>query len=58
LVLLWVGDAMNPAWVAALAVLVAVEKTAPGGQRNTPVLGGALIAPGHVKLALTAGLAA
>ena len=41
--LLFVGGAMNPAWVAALAVAVAIEKTAPGGERIAAVLGVLLI---------------
>ena len=41
--LLFVGGAMNPAWVAALALAVAIEKTAPGGERIAATLGVLLI---------------
>ena len=41
--LLFVGGAMNPAWVAALALAVAIEKTAPGGERIAAALGVLLI---------------
>lgn len=44
--LLFVGGAMNLAWVAALAVAVAVEKLAPGGERIARALGVLLIAAG------------
>jgi predicted metal-binding membrane protein len=52
--LLFVGGAMNVAWVAALALAVAIEKTAPGGERLGGVLGGALIVAGVLKLILAA----
>jgi predicted metal-binding membrane protein len=55
--LLFVGGVMNLAWVAALSIVVAVEKLAPAGDRIAPVLGGALIAAGLVKLVMT-GVAA
>jgi predicted metal-binding membrane protein len=48
--LLFVGGAMNLAWVAALAVAVGVEKTLPGGQRMANALGVLLIAAGALKL--------
>lgn len=48
--LLFVGGAMNLAWIAALSVAVALEKLAPGGQRLAPVLGLVLIAAGLLKL--------
>ena len=48
--LLFVGGVMNLAWVAALAIIVAVEKMAPGGDRLARLLGFALIAAGLVKL--------
>lgn len=41
--LLFVGGAMNPAWVAALALAVAIEKLAPGGERIAATLGVLLI---------------
>ena len=49
--LLFVGGVMNIAWVAALAVAVAIEKVAPGGDRIAMVLGVLLIAGGLFKLA-------
>jgi len=42
--LLFVGGMMNVAWVAALAVAVAVEKMAPGGAWIARLLGLGLIA--------------
>ena len=48
--LLFVGGAMNIAWVAALAVAVAIEKMVPGGERIAKLLGIALIAAGVAKL--------
>jgi predicted metal-binding membrane protein len=50
MLLLFVGGVMNVAWVAALALLVAIEKLAPGGERLATLLGAALIAAGLVKL--------
>jgi predicted metal-binding membrane protein len=44
--LLFVGGAMNLAWVAALAVAVAIEKLAPGGERIAPALGVLLVGAG------------
>lgn len=44
--LLFVGGVMNLAWVAALAVAVAIEKLAPGGERIAPALGVLLIGAG------------
>jgi predicted metal-binding membrane protein len=55
--LLFVGGVMNLAWIAAISVLVAVEKMAPVGDRIAPLLGGALIAAGLVKLAVMGGAA-
>lgn len=49
--LLFVGGVMNIAWVAALALAVAVEKMAPGGRRIAAALGILLLAAGTVKLA-------
>lgn len=51
--LLFVGGVMNLAWVAALAVAVAIEKTAPGGDRIARVLGLLLIGAGVLKLYLS-----
>jgi predicted metal-binding membrane protein len=48
--LLFVGGAMNLAWVAALSIGVALEKMLPGGQRLSAVLGTATIALGLVKV--------
>ncbi|MBK0392179.1 DUF2182 domain-containing protein [Ramlibacter algicola] len=50
MLLLFVGGVMNLAWVAALAVAVAVEKLAPGGHRIATLLGLALLAAGVIKL--------
>ena len=41
--LLFIGGMMNVAWVAALAIAVAVEKLAPGGEWIAKLLGLALI---------------
>ena len=51
--LLFVGGAMNIAWVAALALAVAIEKTAPGGERLAGLLGIMLIVAGLLKLVLS-----
>ena len=48
--LLFVGGAMNLLWIAALAVLVAVEKLAPKGELLAQALGGVMIAAGAMKL--------
>jgi predicted metal-binding membrane protein len=53
--LLFVGGAMNLAWVAALAIAVALEKMAPRGERIAAALGLALIAIGIAKLAAVSG---
>jgi predicted metal-binding membrane protein len=50
MMLLFVGGVMNVPWVAALAVAVAVEKLAPGGERIAMLLGLALLAAGAMKL--------
>jgi predicted metal-binding membrane protein len=50
MVLLFVGGAMNLAWVAALSITVAVEKLAPHGERLAKLLGAALIATGLWRL--------
>jgi len=48
--LLFIGGAMNLAWVAALAIVVAIEKMAPRGAWIASALGLALIAAGAWKL--------
>jgi predicted metal-binding membrane protein len=48
--LLFVGGAMNLLWIAALAVLVAVEKLAPKGELLAQALGGVMMAAGAMKL--------
>jgi predicted metal-binding membrane protein len=53
--LLFVGGAMNLAWVAALSIAVAFETLLPGGQRVSSLLGVALIALGFIKLLVAAG---
>jgi predicted metal-binding membrane protein len=49
--LLFVGGVMNLAWIAALSIVVAIEKLAPRGERIAVVLGVGLIAAGVIKLA-------
>ena len=44
--MLFGGGAMNLAWVAALALAVAIEKLAPGGERIAVLLGAVLVAAG------------
>jgi len=53
--LLFVGGAMNLAWIAALSIAVAIEKLAPGGDRLSHWLGVALIAVGLLRLVLLTG---
>jgi predicted metal-binding membrane protein len=48
--LLFVGGAMNLAWIASLSVAVAIEKLVPGGESLSRWLGAALIAAGVVRL--------
>ncbi len=48
--LLFVGGAMNLAWVAALSVAVAIEKLAPQGERLAWMLGVLLIGAGLWRL--------
>ena len=48
--LLFVGGVMNLAWIAALSIVVAVEKLAPRGERVARLLGAALIATGLWRL--------
>ena len=52
--LLFVGGAMNLAWVAALSIAVALEKLLPGGERVARLLGVLLLGIGAVKLAAAA----
>jgi len=53
--LLFVGGAMNLAWIAALSAAVAIEKVLPGGERLSRCLGVALIAAGLVRVVTLAG---
>jgi predicted metal-binding membrane protein len=56
--LLFVGGVMNLAWIAALSVVVAIEKMAPRGEQLALLLGVVLIVAGMGKLlALTAFVA-
>ena len=48
--LLFVGGVMNILWIAGLAVLVALEKLLPAGQRVSQVIGVLLIVAGAVVL--------
>lgn len=48
--LLFVGGVMNLAWIAALSIVVAIEKLAPRGERIALALGLALMATGAYKL--------
>lgn len=48
--LLFVGGVMNLAWIAALSIVVAIEKLAPRGERLATALGVGLIFAGLVKL--------
>jgi len=50
MVLLFVGGAMNLAWIAALSIAVAIEKLLPHGERLAALLGLVLIAAGVVRL--------
>ena len=49
--LLFVGGLMNLLWIAALALLVLIEKTLPWGGRMSRVTGAALVAWGALTLA-------
>jgi predicted metal-binding membrane protein len=49
--LLFVGGLMNLVWIAALALLILVEKTLPWGGRMSKVTGAALVAWGTIALA-------
>jgi predicted metal-binding membrane protein len=52
--LLFVGGVMNLAWIAALSIVVAIEKLAPRGEQLAKVLGVALVAAGLGRLVLLA----
>jgi len=52
--LLFVGGVMNLAWIAALSIVVAIEKMAPRGEQLAKVLGVVLVAAGLGKLAMLA----
>ena len=50
MLLLFVGGLMNLLWIAALALLVLIEKTLPWGSRTSRVTGCALLLWGAAKL--------
>ncbi len=50
MVLLFVGGLMNLLWIAALALLVLIEKTLPWGGRMSRVTGAALVVWGAAML--------
>jgi predicted metal-binding membrane protein len=52
--LLFVGGIMNLAWIAALALLVLIEKTLPWGGWMSRITGVLLVAWGAVTLAMAA----
>ena len=52
MLLLFVGGVMNLAWVAALTLVVAIEKMLPRGELIAKVLGAGLILAGVFKIAL------
>jgi predicted metal-binding membrane protein len=49
--LLFVGGAMNLLWIAALTLLVAIEKLAPKGDMIAKALGVLMIGAGVARLA-------
>jgi predicted metal-binding membrane protein len=53
--LLFVGGVMNLAWIAALSIVVAIEKLAPHGERLSQLLGAGLIAAGVWRMLALAG---
>lgn len=55
MLLLFVGGVMNLLWIAGLAIVVFLEKLAPGGQWIGRALGVPLIAAGTVLLVTTTG---
>jgi predicted metal-binding membrane protein len=56
--LLFVGGVMNLAWIAALSIVVALEKMAPRGEQLAAVLGVVLLVAGLGKLAMLTFLGA
>lgn len=54
--LLFVGGVMNLSWIAALAIVVAVEKLLPHGERLAGALGLALIGIGGFRLLTLPGM--
>ena len=50
MVLLFVGGVMNLPWIAALSIVVALEKLAPAGEKVARVLGLLLIGAGTMRL--------
>jgi predicted metal-binding membrane protein len=50
MVLLFVGGAMNIAWIAALSIAVAIEKMLPHGDKVSLLLGVGLIVAGAIRL--------
>ena len=52
--LLFVGGVMNLAWIAAIALLVLIEKTLPGGGWVGRAMGAVLVVWGGVALAMAA----
>jgi predicted metal-binding membrane protein len=52
--LLFVGGVMNLAWIAAIALLVLIEKTVPGGSWVGRAIGAVLVIWGAVTLAMAA----
>jgi len=54
--LLFVGGAMNLAWIAALSIAVALEKMVAGGERLAAALGVVLVFVGLVKLLALSGV--
>ena len=52
--LLFVGGIMNLAWIAAIALLVLIEKTLPRGDWMGRIIGAVLVAWGAVTLAMVA----
>ena len=50
MLLLFVGGVMNVGWIAAIAVLVLIEKVAPHGHWTSRALGGILVAWGALTL--------
>ncbi len=55
MVLLFVGGVMNISWIAAVALAVAVEKLAPGGELLGRLLGAVLMLTGLWRLFASLG---